>query len=135
MAGKRHYTDGTQPLTPWQKALAAITLLCFIAWIYVIAALMLLAPFNSTAALVVAAVWSTVLLPCSPVYWRPFLANPVFTLWRRYFNYSLCYEQQLDPAQHFLYADFPHGAFPLSQLLGLTVRHKAGWAGEGMTCI
>lgn len=36
----------------------------------------------------------------------------------------------LDPHQHYLFADYPHGAFPLSQLLALTVRHLACWQGE-----
>lgn len=130
VTAKRVFTEANSPMPLWAKTLAAVSLLCFIAWIYVIAALMLLAPFNSAAAVVVIAVWSTVLLPCSPVQWKRFLANPVFALWRRYFNYSVCYEQKLDAAQHFLYADFPHGAFPLSQLLALTIRHKAGWEGK-----
>eukprot|EP00878_Enallax_costatus_P014067 GHUV01014711.1.p1 GENE.GHUV01014711.1~~GHUV01014711.1.p1 ORF type:complete len:202 (+),score=23.78 GHUV01014711.1:275-880(+) len=130
VTGKRVFTEGIAPMPLWAKTLAAVSLLCFIAWIYVIAVLMLLAPFSSVAAVVVVAVWSTVLFPCSPVHWKAFLANPIFALWRRYFNYSVCYEQKLDAAQHFLYADFPHGAFPLSQLLGLTIRHKAGWEGE-----
>lgn len=107
-----------------------VTLLCFIAWIYIISFAMLLSPFSRVAATLAVLAWCTLLLPTGPVHWKGFLANPVFALWRRYFNFSVCYEQQLDPAQHYLYADFPHGAFPLSQMLGLTVRHLAGWDGE-----
>lgn len=69
-------------------------------------------------------------LPCTPVGWRAFMANPVFSWWRAYFSFSILYEAPLDAARHCVYADFPHGAFPLSQLLGLTVRHLAGWDGE-----
>jgi hypothetical protein len=36
----------------------------------------------------------------------------------------------LDPHKHYLFADYPHGAFPLSQLLALTVRHLACWQGK-----
>lgn len=61
--------------------------------------------------------------------WKPFMANSIMALWRRYFSFAVCYEQLLDPNQHYLFADYPHGAFPLSQLLGLTVRHMASWQG------
>jgi hypothetical protein len=61
------------------------------------------------------------------------MANPIMALWRRYFSFAVCYEQMLDPHQHYLFADYPHGAFPLSQLLALTVRHMACW--QGVTCM
>jgi 2-acylglycerol O-acyltransferase 2 len=60
------------------------------------------------------------------------MANPIMALWRRYFSFAVCYEQMLDPHQHYLFADYPHGAFPLSQLLALTVRHLACWQGVSM---
>jgi len=65
-----------------------------------------------------------------PIMWRNFMANPVMALWRRYFSFAVCYEELLDPSQHYLFADYPHGAFPLSQLLALTVRHLASWQGR-----
>lgn len=58
------------------------------------------------------------------------MANPIMALWRRYFSFAVCYEEMLDPTKHYLFADYPHGAFPLSQLLALTVRHLACWQGE-----
>eukprot|EP00882_Tetradesmus_deserticola_P006767 GHRQ01007123.1.p1 GENE.GHRQ01007123.1~~GHRQ01007123.1.p1 ORF type:complete len:345 (+),score=115.83 GHRQ01007123.1:1057-2091(+) len=126
----RLYTEGTSTMPIWQQCLAMATLLVFIAWIYVLAILMLAAPLSPLAATAALAAWSTLLLPCTPLLWRPALSSPVFALWRKYFNYSVVYEEKLDVSQHYLYADFPHGAFPLSQLLALTVRHKAGWDGE-----
>lgn len=93
----------------WQQCLAMATLLLFIAWIYVLAALMLAAPFSPLAAAAALAAWGTLMLPCTPLLWRPALASPVFALWRKYFNYSVVYEEKLDVSQHYLYADFPHG--------------------------
>lgn len=61
------------------------------------------------------------------------MANSIMALWRKYFSFAVCYEQMLDPHQHYLFADYPHGAFPLSQLLALTVRHLACWQGENST--
>jgi hypothetical protein len=94
----------------WQQCLAMATLLLFMAWIYVLAGLMLAAPFSPLAAAAVILTWGTLMLPCTPVLWRPALASPVFALWRKYFNYSVVYEEKLDNSQHYLYADFPHGA-------------------------
>lgn len=93
-----------------QEAIAALTLLLFIAWIYVLAVLMLAAPFSPLAAAAALVAWGTLALPCTPVLWRPVLASPVFALWRKYFSYSVLYESRLDARQHYLYADFPHGA-------------------------
>lgn len=97
----------------WQECLAAVTLPLFIAWIYVLAGLMLAAPFSPLAAAAALGVWGTLILPCSPVLWRSFLKNPVFALWRKYFSYSVIYEHKLDVSQHYLYADFPHGKLGL----------------------
>lgn len=69
-------------------------------------------------------------LVLQPIMWRNFMANPVMALWRKYFSFAVCYEELLDPSQHYLFADYPHGAFPLSQLLALTVRHLASWQGR-----
>jgi 2-acylglycerol O-acyltransferase 2 len=106
------------------------TLCAYMGLIYILAALFLLAPFSRIAAMALATLWLTVLLPTHPIIWPNFLRNPLFKLWRLYFNYSLAYEQRLDDTKHYLYADYPHGVFPLSQLLGLTVRHHSGWEGE-----
>lgn len=62
--------------------------------------------------------------------WKSFMSNWVMAQWRKYFSFAVCYEEMLDPNQHYLFADYPHGAFPLSQLLALTVRHRACWQGE-----
>lgn len=116
---------------PWHLRLAAgVTLLAYMAWIYVLSALVVLAPFSKAATVVLAAVCATVLLPTHPILWRGFIHSPLFKLWRLYFNYSFVYETRLDDTKHYLYADYPHGVFPLSQLLGLTVRHRTGWRGE-----
>ncbi|KAF8072871.1 DGAT2D [Scenedesmus sp. PABB004] len=128
--GVRVYTERQGPMPIWQQALAVATLLGFMGIIYVLAALLLAAPFSRAAALLAAAAWGTLLLPRGPLPWRAALASPVFALWRRYFDYSVLYEVKLDPSQHYLFADYPHGAFPLSQLLGLTVRHRAAWEGD-----
>jgi len=107
--GVRFYTDNAQPLNLFQKAVAAATLLMFIAWIYVLSALMIASLFSKVAALVCLGAWATVLLPLVNVQWRAFIASPLFSLWRRYFSYSICFTQQLDSRRHYLYADFPHG--------------------------
>jgi hypothetical protein len=66
--------------------------------------------------------------------WPRFLANPVMALWRRYLSFTVCCESRLHPSKHYIFACFPHSAFPLSQLLGLTARHRACWEGGPGCC-
>jgi hypothetical protein len=41
----------------------------------------------------------------------------VFKTWREYFRFSSLEEAALDPDQHYIFADFPHGVIPLSPIV------------------
>ena len=49
----------------------------------------------------------------------------IIRAWRRYFRYSLAFETPLDGAEHYVMAEYPHGVFPLSQMLAATL--PAAW--------
>lgn len=48
-----------------------------------------------TAAAAATGVWCTLLLPAQ-LLWEPFLANPVWRAWRRYFRFSVIMEQDME---------------------------------------
>jgi 2-acylglycerol O-acyltransferase 2 len=41
----------------------------------------------------------------------------VFRTWREYFQYSYLNEATLDPKKNYIFIEFPHGVFPLSELI------------------
>lgn len=63
--GQLFWTDGKARTMPvLLRAVAMLTLLAFIAWLYVVGVLMLMAPFSKLALTLAAGVWLTSLLPC-----------------------------------------------------------------------
>jgi hypothetical protein len=41
----------------------------------------------------------------------------MFKAWRDYFEYSYLNEGTLDPTKHYIFVEFPHGVFPISELI------------------
>ena len=67
------------------------------------------------------ALWISTALPPGPLHWRLFVHGYIIRAWRRYFRYSLAFETPLDGAAHYVMAEYPHGVFPLSQMLAATL--------------
>ncbi|KAF6250375.1 hypothetical protein COO60DRAFT_1465599 [Scenedesmus sp. NREL 46B-D3] len=72
------------------------------------------------AAITLALLLLTLLLPAKPLRVNSVLSSYVFLCWRRYFKFSYLFEKSLDCYQDYVIAQFPHGAFPLGALLGGT---------------
>lgn len=41
----------------------------------------------------------------------------VFKTWREYFHFSYLNEATLDPEKTYIFVEFPHGVFPMSELI------------------
>jgi hypothetical protein len=41
----------------------------------------------------------------------------VFKTWREYFHFSYLNESTLDPDKTYIFVEFPHGVFPMSELI------------------
>ncbi|GLC45911.1 hypothetical protein PLESTF_000711500 [Pleodorina starrii] len=103
------------------RAVAMATLFVYTGWMHVLLALLVLALCRYTwAILVLSALYTTLLLPPKPVLWGPFCRSWVFKTWREYFTFSYLFEEVLDPNKKYIFAEFPHGVFPMGPLLGAT---------------
>lgn len=69
-----------------------------------------------TTALVV-----SVFLPAEPLLWLGFQNSTLVSSWRRYFNFSFVIDQKLDQDGRYIFAGFPHGVFPVSELLCISL--------------
>jgi hypothetical protein len=49
----------------------------------------------------------------------------IFKTWREYFHFSYLNESTLDPAKNYIFVEFPHGVFPMSELVA------GGWHESG----
>eukprot|EP00877_Chromochloris_zofingiensis_P005689 jgi/Chrzof1/15120/Cz09g27290.t1_DGAT2D[v5.2] len=63
---------------------------------------------------------ATLALPAKPVLWTAFCQSWVFQTWREYFNYSYLNESVLDLKKRYIFVEFPHGVFPISELIAGT---------------
>jgi hypothetical protein len=61
---------------------------------------------------------ATLLFPAAPLYLRSIHLSPLMRCWRRYFRFSYVFETRLDQSRPYVVAQFPHGAFPLGQIVG-----------------
>lgn len=63
--GVMFWTDGKAKSMPFYlRAVAMVTLLLFVSWIWIIAFMLLAAPFSKIAATLAVALWATLMLPC-----------------------------------------------------------------------
>ncbi|KXZ52943.1 hypothetical protein GPECTOR_8g318 [Gonium pectorale] len=72
------------------------------------------------AIITIVGLYSTLLLPPKPVLWGALLRSWVFQTWREYFSFSYLFDETLDPKKTYIFAEFPHGVFPMGPLLGAT---------------
>lgn len=122
--GRRIFTDGMyqgHQQGALSYILAVTSLLLYLSWIHVLTALLVASFWYRWALVLLVLIWSTVLLPPEPLLWSRFLSNRMFRWWREYFTFSYVVDQWLDLDQHYIYAEMPHGAFPLSPFLGASL--------------
>jgi hypothetical protein len=50
-------------------------------------------------------------------------ALQIFKTWREYFQFSYLNESTLDPAKNYIFVEFPHGVFPMSELVAGVLQH------------
>jgi len=94
---------------------------------------LLLGHFQASAAgwALFALCFATRLAPRHPeTPWPALRRSHLLSLVRRYFDYSVAYEKPLDPQKNYLFASYPHGAYPLAPLLGMSAFESSGWRGE-----
>eukprot|EP00878_Enallax_costatus_P016076 GHUV01016857.1.p1 GENE.GHUV01016857.1~~GHUV01016857.1.p1 ORF type:complete len:299 (+),score=36.27 GHUV01016857.1:955-1851(+) len=63
----------------------------------------------------------SVFLPAEPLLWEWFQHSTLVSSWRRYFQFSVAIEHKLDPTGKYVFAGFPHGVFPVSELLCISL--------------
>ncbi|KAI8477462.1 MAG: diacylglycerol acyltransferase-domain-containing protein [Monoraphidium minutum] len=80
------------------------------------------------AALFGAAILVTLLMPAKPLMWPPFLECFLLKAIRQYFNFSVTIEAPAALGQRAIWAEYPHGVFPLSQLLAVSLDPRR-WPG------
>eukprot|EP00878_Enallax_costatus_P001857 GHUV01002015.1.p1 GENE.GHUV01002015.1~~GHUV01002015.1.p1 ORF type:complete len:329 (+),score=100.81 GHUV01002015.1:293-1279(+) len=122
--GIRIYTDGfakdhKQSFVSWLVAVTTLTL--YTGWMHILIGLMIGSLFSRTCLIVLVTIWSTVFLPPKPVLWNAFCKSWVFQTWREYFQFSYLNEAVLDPKKNYIFTEFPHGVFPISELIAGTL--------------
>jgi 2-acylglycerol O-acyltransferase 2 len=58
---------------------------------------------------------SRLLHPTAPH--QPVHVLQIFKTWREYFQFSYLNESTLDPSKNYIFVEFPHGVFPMSELV------------------
>eukprot|EP00879_Flechtneria_rotunda_P014757 GHRR01015421.1.p1 GENE.GHRR01015421.1~~GHRR01015421.1.p1 ORF type:complete len:285 (+),score=59.03 GHRR01015421.1:1233-2087(+) len=76
---------------------------------------------SRTLLYVLLGLWSTTFLPARPVLWNAFCRSWIFQTWREYFKFSYLNEATLDPNKKYIFVEFPHGVFPISELIAGTL--------------
>jgi len=114
----------------WASYLTAIaTLTLFICWVPLLIVLTFLAILgNLYARIVLVVLFLTVLLPAQPLNWQRFLKSWVLSTWRDYFSFSYLLESH-EPEKDYIFAEFPHGCFPMGPLVGASYVHEI-WPGH-----
>ena len=122
-----------------EHGIALFTLALYTSWPYILFILLLLS-FVPAILILNLFIASTLLLPC-PLFSEAFLNLEIFRLWRQYFSFSYYMEevlqhitrqilckllgvQKLSPRRRYLFAEFPHGTFPIGPLLAGTLITK-----------
>lgn len=120
----RIYTDGLSKdhKQSWGSWLVAVTtLLVYCGWLHILLGLLVGSFYSRTCLYIFLALLATLALPAKPVLWTAFCKSYVFKTWREYFNYSYLNEALLDPEKNYIFVEFPHGVFPLSELIAGTL--------------
>ena len=73
--------------------------------------------FSRTCAVIFLTLMATLWLPPRPVLWKAFNRCWVFKTWREYFKFSYLNEAVLAPEKKYIFVEFPHGVFPMSELI------------------
>eukprot|EP00877_Chromochloris_zofingiensis_P004273 jgi/Chrzof1/13847/Cz08g14220.t1_DGAT2A[v5.2] len=136
MAGKyetgvRYFTDPASEHPYWrffETAIVVLTTFGYMGFLHIFLVFMILSFFNRAAAILVAVALASVLLPAEPLRWPPLLNSPLLAAWRRYFQFSIAFDCPIDLKGKYIFAEFPHGVFPLSQHLAITLTDKV-WPG------
>lgn len=122
VVGKRTYTDNSGPdyQPPFLETVIAITSLAvYTAWPYILLILILFVWLPPVFLLNVL-LYSTLLMPAQ-LYWPEFLNWDLFRTWREYFSFSYKTTEELDPDRKVIFAEFPHGTYPMGPLLAGTL--------------
>eukprot|EP00210_Caulerpa_lentillifera_P004313 g4116.t1 len=123
--GERVYYDDLIPLSEqssFAHFTAVLSLGIYTAWPYILSLFLLLSFIPLIFALNLI-ILSTLLLPC-PLFSERFLNLKLFKLWRQYFSFSYYLEEKLPPTNKYLFAEFPHGTFPMGPILAATLIPK-----------
>lgn len=84
--------------------------------------------FSWPAVFLGGATLGTLLLPPKPLMWGPFLEFGFLKSIRQYFDFSVTVESPAALEQRAIWAEYPHGVYPLSQLLAVSLNPKR-WPG------
>ncbi|KAI8473144.1 MAG: diacylglycerol acyltransferase-domain-containing protein [Monoraphidium minutum] len=103
----------------WVVAVGTMTI--YTGWMHILILLTLGCFFSRTCLMVWVAIMSTLLLPPKPVLWTAFCQCWAFKTWREYFNFSYLNETLLDNKKTFIFVEFPHGVYPMSELIAGTL--------------
>uniref|UniRef100_A0A6V1SPI9 Acyltransferase n=1 Tax=Heterosigma akashiwo TaxID=2829 RepID=A0A6V1SPI9_HETAK len=123
--------DNRKPSIPamplHEHVFAAFTLGLLCGWAYVLIALYawlsykVLAHQDVVAGTVLATIISMGYWPADHTPWESFLRSWVFRVWRKYFDWEMKITVPLDPKRKYLFAEFPHGIFPMGSVLSASV--------------
>lgn len=69
----------------------------------------------------IAALTLSVFAPAKPLLWIGFQHSTLVSSWRRYFQFSFVMDEKLDQEGRYIFAGFPHGVFPVSELLCISL--------------
>jgi diacylglycerol O-acyltransferase 2, plant len=92
---------------------AGLTLGAYIGTPYLLLWALALAYWSPACRALMAFVAITYWLPLRPLAVPGILHSYVFLAWRRYFKFSVVFDDRLDAYKDYVIAQFPHGAFPL----------------------
>ncbi|KAG1673426.1 hypothetical protein FOA52_002191 [Chlamydomonas sp. UWO 241] len=94
-----------------------ITLTLYTGWLHILLAMLIGSLFSKICFGVTVLLFSTLLLPPKPVLWKAFNESWAFKTWREYFKFSYLFEEHFHHDKRYIFAEFPHGVFPMGPLI------------------
>eukprot|EP00892_Ulva_mutabilis_P007201 jgi/Ulvmu1/4853/UM020_0139.1 len=105
--------------TPQSKlnyVVAVVTLGAFVSWPYIVALLLFASLFSKSALACFVALMTTLAFPAR-LLWDRYTCSYILHCWQEYFNFSWIVEEMAPNDDPVIFAEFPHGAFPLGPML------------------
>lgn len=98
------------------EAVATTSLTLFVAWPWIFATLVVASLFSRAALALLVILLTSLTLPAK-LLWPEFTQCFILSTWQSYFSFGWTLEAELPKTQNVIFAEYPHGAFPMGAFL------------------